>query len=151
MAADEALAILDEDGEELILDTFEATAVLAVTGGFEAATVSACPTCRSRVLACVALTDLLGDVAMPPRGRELADLAEDAPTLHLYVQDLATTCVTRPGTTPGSPSGPTCSTTSPARRAGCAEPPIATRHGTSRRATSPSATPSATPASPSEA
>jgi len=92
VAADEALAILDEDGEELILDTFEATAVLAVTGGFEAATVSACPTCRSRVLACVALSDLLRDVAMPPRGRELADLAEDAPTLHLYVQDLATTC-----------------------------------------------------------
>jgi hypothetical protein len=92
VGSDEALAILDEDGEELILDAFEATTVLAVTQGFEAATVSACPTCRSRVLACVALADLLRDVAAPPRGRELADLAEDAPTLHLYVQDLATSC-----------------------------------------------------------
>jgi hypothetical protein len=92
VASDEALVILDEDGEELVLDALEATAILAVTQSFEAATVSACPSCRSRVLACVALADLLREVAVSPRGRELADLAEDAPTLHLYVQDLATAC-----------------------------------------------------------
>jgi hypothetical protein len=92
VASDEALAILDEDGEELILDASEATTVLALTHGFEAATVSACPSCRSRVLACVALGDLLREVSVHPRGRELAELADEAPTLHLYVQDLATTC-----------------------------------------------------------
>ena len=92
VGSDEALAILDEDGEELILDGFEATVMLGLTQGFEAATVSACPSCRSRVLACVAVTDLLRERPGHPRGRELVELAEDAPTLHLYVQDLATRC-----------------------------------------------------------
>jgi hypothetical protein len=85
------LAILDEDGEELVLDHDEAGTLLAFTHGFEAATVSACPRCRSRVLAAVAVVDLLGD-APDPNARALAELAEDAPTLHLYVQDLATPC-----------------------------------------------------------
>jgi len=89
---DETLAILDEEGEELVFDEFDATVLLGLTQGFDAATVSACPACRSRVLACVALVDLLRDTAMHPGGRELVELAEDAPTLHLYVQDLATTC-----------------------------------------------------------
>ena len=38
--------------------------LLALTGGLEAATVSACPQCRSRILAVVALVDLLADA--PP-------------------------------------------------------------------------------------
>ena len=92
MTPDEALTFLDEDGEELVLDTVEAASLLALTNHFDAATVSACPGCASRVLACVALVDLLAAAPPHPRGRELADLADDAPTLHLYVQDSATDC-----------------------------------------------------------
>ena len=92
MHTDEALSILDEDGEELVLDAHEAGTLLAMTRDFEAATVSACPSCRSRVLACVALVDLLGAAPPHERGRELLELAEDAPTLHVYVQDLTTNC-----------------------------------------------------------
>ncbi len=96
MGSDASLLILDEDGEELILDGFEATVMLGLTQGFEAATVSACPNCRSCVLASVAVADLLRDRPGHPRGRELTELAEDAPTLHLYVRDLTTSC-THPG------------------------------------------------------
>jgi hypothetical protein len=96
------LSILDEDGEELVLDAHEAGTLLAMTSDFEAATVSACPTCRSRVLACVALVDLLGAAPPHERGRELLELAEDAPTLHLYVQDLTTSCEHGDWRDPGS-------------------------------------------------
>jgi hypothetical protein len=89
---DEALTFLDEDGEELVLDTAEAASLLALTDGLDAATVSACPDCASRVLACVALVDLLRAAPPHPRGRELADLADDAPTLHLYVHDGTSEC-----------------------------------------------------------
>lgn len=92
MTPDEALTIVDEDGEELVLDTDEATSLRALTRDFDAATVSACPGCASRVLACVALVDLLRVAPPHPRGRELADLADDAPTLHLYVHDGASDC-----------------------------------------------------------
>jgi hypothetical protein len=88
----EGLSILDEDGEELVLDADEAAVLLALTHNFDAVTVSACPTCRARVLACVALVDLLSAAAPHPRARDLVELAEDAPTLHLYVQDLASSC-----------------------------------------------------------
>lgn len=88
---DDVLAILDEDGEELVLNLDEAARLLGLTHDFDAATVSACPGCRSRVLAAVAVVDLLSD-EVDPSGRDLAALADDAPTLHLYVQDLATSC-----------------------------------------------------------
>lgn len=88
---DDGLAILDEDGEELVLDVDDAARVLRLTRDFEAATVSACPGCRSRVLAAVAVVDLLLDT-LDPTARDLAELAEDAPTLHLYVQDLDPSC-----------------------------------------------------------
>jgi hypothetical protein len=88
---DGVLAVLDEDGEELVLDADEAARVLVLARDFEAATVSACPGCRSRVLAAVAVVDLLRG-ALDPNARDLAELAEDAPTLHLYVQDLAASC-----------------------------------------------------------
>jgi hypothetical protein len=88
---DDDLAILDEDGEELVLDLDEAARLLTLTHDFDAATVSACPRCRSRVVAAVAVVDLLSD-AVDPSARDLAELAEDAPTLHLYVHDLATAC-----------------------------------------------------------
>jgi hypothetical protein len=86
------LRFLDDDGNEVALDADEAGALLAVTGGLEAATVSACADCRSRVLAAVALVDLLDASAPHARASELVQLADDAPTLHLYVVDDATEC-----------------------------------------------------------
>jgi hypothetical protein len=97
----EALAFVDDDGEEIVLDEEEASTLLELTLGLEAATVSACPTCRSRVLACVALVDMLDDAPPHPRARELMDLADEAPTLHLYVQDLAALCTHRMWRDPG--------------------------------------------------
>jgi hypothetical protein len=87
-----ALAFLDDEGEEVVLDTDEATALFALTGNLDAATVSACPTCRSRIVAVVALVDVLD--AAPPfsRGSDLTELADEAPTLHLYVRDLTSPC-----------------------------------------------------------
>jgi hypothetical protein len=86
------LAVLDDDGGEVRLDRDDAAALLAVTDGLEAATVSACPTCRSRILAAVALVDLLGAGAPFAGAGALVDLADDAPTLHLYVLDLTSSC-----------------------------------------------------------
>jgi hypothetical protein len=86
------LVIMDEDGNEVVLDARESECLFVLTGGLEAATVSACPTCRCRVLAAVALVDLLD--AAPPhrRGSELIELADEAPTLHLYVVDGGSDC-----------------------------------------------------------
>ncbi|HEX5616395.1 MAG TPA: hypothetical protein VFZ83_14670 [Acidimicrobiia bacterium] len=88
-----ALRFLDDDGAELRLDDAEADALLAATGGLEPATVSACPQCASRVLAVVAFVDLLDAAPPHPRTEELMELADDAPTLHLYVVDADTGCV----------------------------------------------------------
>ena len=87
-----ALRILDDDGYEVDLDPSEADALLGSTGGLEGATVSACPRCRSRVLASVALVDLISASPHLPRQEEIVDLADDAPTLHLFVVDEETTC-----------------------------------------------------------
>ena len=82
-----ALRIVDEEQNELGFDSADAAALLAATAGLEAATVSACPDCHSRVLAAVAVVDLV-DASPPfPRARELLELADEAPTLHLYVVD----------------------------------------------------------------
>ena len=87
-----ALRFLDEDGEDVELDASEAAALMTLTGDLDAATVSACAQCRSRVLATVALVDLL-DAGQPhPRSGDLIGLADEAPTLHLYVLDLLTEC-----------------------------------------------------------
>jgi hypothetical protein len=86
------LVVLDDDGQAVALDDDVVTSLFVVTDRLDRATVSACPTCRSRIVAAVALADLLRD-ASPFRGRsELLDLADDAPTLHLYVRDLEGTC-----------------------------------------------------------
>jgi hypothetical protein len=99
--ANDALAFFDDEGAQVILDAEEAASLWALTGALEAATVSACPTCRARVLACVALADLL-EVAPPhPRARELLELADDAPTLHLYVSDSISDCHHRTWRDPG--------------------------------------------------
>jgi len=95
------LVVLDEDGDDIELDAADASALFAMTGNLDAATVSACPTCRSRVLACLALVDLLDDAAPHPRASELIELADDAPTLHLYVRDVATKCRHRGWLDPG--------------------------------------------------
>jgi len=80
------LVVLDADGEEVRFDAVEARDLLALTGGLEEATVSACPRCRSRILAVVALADLL----------------DDAPTLHVYVRDVAQRCAHREWRDPGA-------------------------------------------------
>jgi hypothetical protein len=86
------LRFIDDDGTEVRLDLFEARALLAITHDLEPATVSACPDCRSRVVAAVALVDLLDASPPHPRAGELVDLADEAPTLHLYVVDDVSEC-----------------------------------------------------------
>jgi hypothetical protein len=96
------LVVLDADGEEVVFDAAEARALLAFTGGLEGATVSACPACRSRILAVVALADLLDDAAPFARSGELVELADEAPTLHVYVRDVAQHCAHRGWRDPGA-------------------------------------------------
>ncbi len=108
------LTFVDDEGERVELDADESATLLEITGGLDAATVSACPECRSRVVAVVALIDLLGAAPPHPRAGELAGLADDAPTLHLYVIDGTARCDHRAWLDPGheewldavSPAGP---------------------------------------------
>ena len=86
------LRFMDDDGVEVVFDEPDALALLALLGDLDAATVSACPDCRARVLAAVALVDLLERSAPHPRAGELRDLADDAPTLHLFVVDRESRC-----------------------------------------------------------
>jgi hypothetical protein len=95
------LAILDDDGEEIVLDADEAARLFALTADLDAATVSACPDCRGRILAVVALVDVLAEAPLFARAGELVQLADDAPTLHLYVRDLAVSCTHRAWRDPG--------------------------------------------------
>jgi hypothetical protein len=88
----ESLAFVDDDGNRVTLDTAEALMLLGLTDGLDAVTVSACPSCRSRILAAVAFVDLLESEPFHPRAAPLAELADDAPTLHIYVEDLASQC-----------------------------------------------------------
>ena len=97
-----ALVIFDADGEELSFDAAEAVDLFALTGDLDAATVSACPQCRSRILAVVALGDLLADAPPFARAPDLVVLADDAPTLHVYVRDDAARCVHRAWRDPGA-------------------------------------------------
>ncbi len=83
---------MDEDGNEVALDARESDCLFLLTDGLEPATISACPDCRCRVLASVALVDLLDAAPPHPRAVELVDLADDAPTLHLYVVDAMCEC-----------------------------------------------------------
>ena len=98
----DALGFLDDDGNEVVLDAEEAISFLALAGGLDDVTVSACASCRCRVLASMALVDLLESIPPHPRGDELRELADDAPTLHLYVQDLISTCRHRAWRDPGA-------------------------------------------------
>jgi hypothetical protein len=96
-----ALAILDDEGEEVVLDAEESATLFTLTGDLDAATVSACPQCRSRILAVVALADLLDEAPPFVRSGELVALADDAPTLHVYVRDLTGRCAHRAWRDPG--------------------------------------------------
>jgi hypothetical protein len=96
----DGLVFLDEDGDEVRLDAAEAASLLAMVD-LDAATVSACPACRSRVVACLAVVDVLEDAGPHPRTPDLVELAEDAPTSHLYVRDLVTRCPHRNWIDPG--------------------------------------------------
>ncbi|MGQ0823610.1 MAG: hypothetical protein ACT4OX_01030 [Actinomycetota bacterium] len=83
---------LDEDGGEVTLDPAEAAAIWCLTNAWDAATISACPDCRGRVLAAVAFIDVI-DASQPhPRTGDLLEFADDAPTLHLYVEDIGVSC-----------------------------------------------------------
>ncbi len=97
-----ALAFVDDDGNEILLDAEEAFTLFALTNDLDSATVSACPTCHSRVLAAVALRDLLVDAPPHPRAGDLEVLADEAPTLHVYAVDLVTGCDHQGWRDPGS-------------------------------------------------
>lgn len=86
------LRFCDEDGAEVILDAEAAEGLWATSGGLEAATVSACLQCRSRVVAAVALVDLLDASPAHADAGALGELADDAPTLHVYIEDLRGDC-----------------------------------------------------------
>jgi hypothetical protein len=87
-----SLAFVDDDGHRVTLDAAEAVMLLGLTDGLKAITVSACPGCRSRVLAAVAFVDLLESEPFHPRAADLTELADEAPTLHLYTDDVASDC-----------------------------------------------------------
>jgi ATP/maltotriose-dependent transcriptional regulator MalT len=83
---------MDDDGVAVAFEETEATAFLDLLGDLDVATVSACPDCSARVLAAVALSDLLARSAPHPRAGELRDLSEDAPTLHIFLVEDDAVC-----------------------------------------------------------
>jgi hypothetical protein len=86
------LTFLDGELSEVVLDDAEASTFLAMVGDLDRVTVSACPGCRSRILAAVALVDLLDAAPPHPRAPELVELADEAPTLHVYLVDERSSC-----------------------------------------------------------
>jgi len=95
------LSIVDDEGRAVDLDATEAAAFLTLTEDLESATTSACPDCRCRVVSVVALADLLDAGAPHARTGEILELADDAPTLHLYVVDGRARCAHRHWRDPG--------------------------------------------------
>lgn len=89
------LRICDDTGDGVVLEAEDASALWVLADAFEAATVSACPECRCRVLAAVAVVDVLDRSRPHPSSGPLAELADEAPTLHLYVEDLSVVCAHR--------------------------------------------------------
>lgn len=97
-----SIVIFDDDGEDLEIDEADADVLWRLTDGLDAATVSACPDCRSRVLASVALTDLVEAAPALACSSDLVALADDAPTLHLYLEDSSAACRHRRWRDPGA-------------------------------------------------
>jgi hypothetical protein len=96
-----ALVICDDAGGEVELDAAAADALMTLTDHFEAATVSACPQCRARVLAAVAVVDVLDGAPPHPASAAIINLADEAPTLHLYVVEPDSECTHRLWRDPG--------------------------------------------------
>jgi hypothetical protein len=86
------LSIVDDEGHRVDFDATEAESLFVLTGDLETATTSACPECRCRIISVIALGDLLDEGPPHPRAGEILELADDAPTLHLYVVDGAARC-----------------------------------------------------------
>lgn len=86
------LTFLDGELTEVELDREEASSFLALVGDLDEVTVSACTGCRSRILAAVAFVDLLDAAPPHPRAPDLVALADEAPTLHIYLVDSAASC-----------------------------------------------------------
>lgn len=86
------LTIADDDGNAVEFDAVDARSFLALTDDLDPATTSACPACRSRVVSVVALADLLAETGPHPRSGEVLVLADEAPTLHVYVVDGVARC-----------------------------------------------------------
>ena len=95
------LTIVDDEGRGIELDATEAAALFALTDELDTATTSACPQCRSRVVSVIALADLLDTAPPHPLVGEIVELADDAPTLHLYVIDGRARCAHRAWRDPG--------------------------------------------------
>ena len=95
------LTFLDGELSEVALDDDEAQTFLALVGNLDPVTVSACPACRSRILAAVALVDLLDAAPPHPRAPELVELADEAPTLHVYLVDEGSECTHEAWLDPG--------------------------------------------------
>jgi hypothetical protein len=95
------LTFLDGEVSEVSLDDEESSTFLALVGDLDAVTVSACPGCRSRILAAVALVDLLDAAPPHPRVPELVELADEAPTLHVYLVDGGSPCTHEAWLDPG--------------------------------------------------
>ena len=95
------LVICDDAGAELALDAASADTLMALTDHFEAATVSACPQCAARVLASVAVVDVLDGAPPHPFATAIVNLADEAPTLHLYVLEPDSQCAHRLWRDPG--------------------------------------------------
>lgn len=99
---DPVLLVLDEDRNAVALDDDESAMLFLLTSNLDPATVSSCPSCRSRVLATVAFGDLVRNGPYMSSGAELMALADEAPTLHLYLIDVANRCDHRRWRDPGA-------------------------------------------------
>lgn len=86
------MTFVDEDGNEVVLESDDARALFIATRNLDNATVSACPECRSRVVSAVAFVDVMDDACILARSGELLDFADEAPTLHLYIVDDESEC-----------------------------------------------------------
>jgi hypothetical protein len=95
------LLICDDAGGEVMLDAASADTLMALTESFDGATVSACPQCRARVLAAVAVVDVLDQAPPHPAATVIVNLADDAPTLHLYLIEPDSDCPHRLWHDPG--------------------------------------------------
>ncbi len=93
MASMGTTVISDGEGNEVRVDAREAGALLTVFGHFESATVSACPECEAKVVAAVALVDVVDAAPAHPASPALIELADEAPTLHMYIVDLDAKCL----------------------------------------------------------